>query len=182
MTSSDEKIEKHVDKVLNDLEGEASREVLVTEVGSTQRFEFRTLRWRRCIAASPFLLTALWILTASVLSLFQKHEAGQNEVSPVVIGVSIAVIALVFVSVPESVVVARPDLVLSSGIWPFKAITRVPLAAISEVRVEAFSFASWDPYVVVVTEHRRHRFAWGVPERGAREVAQAIRNALPKGG
>jgi hypothetical protein len=182
VTSIDEKVQAHLDRVLKGLERESTREVIVTEDGSTKRLELRSVRWTRWVAAGPFLLVALWILAGAVLSLFQNHEAARQAVSPVLVSVSLAFISLVIVSVRESILISSHELVLSSGLGRFKVTTRVPLAAIREVRVGAFSFASWDPYVVVATEHRRYRLAWSVSERGAHEIARAILHALPTGG
>jgi len=114
VTSIDEKIEKHLDRVLKELERESTREVTVTEDGSTKRLELRSVGWTRWIAAGPFLLVALWVLAAAALSLFQNDDAARHAVSPVLVSVSFTVIALVFVSVRESVVITHHDLMDSA--------------------------------------------------------------------
>lgn len=182
MTTSDEKVEKRLEKVLKELERESNRDVIETDDGSTTRLELRSTGWAYWIVAGPVLLFALWILAASVLSLFQNDNGARPAVASVVVSTAFALIALVFASVRETVAITPYDLVLSSGTGRLKFNTHVPLEAIRGVRVGAFSFASWDPYVVVATEYRSYRFAWGVSGRDGHEIARVILQALPPGG
>lgn len=137
--------------------------------------------WTRWVVAGPFLFVAVWILATTALSLFENPDAVRNAASLGFVSATFALIGLLFLAVRESVLITRDELVLSSGLGRLKVTTRVPLAAIRNVRVGAFSFASWDRYVVVSTEHRRYRLAWSVSEHDAHEIAQAIVQALPTG-
>lgn len=178
--TTEEKIEKHLDEVMQELERESTREMTVTRHGATLRFDLRSVGWSRWSAAGPFAFLALWILGTVVWSALASDGPSRHTLPAVLASAAVAFIALLVICVRESVLINQRELVFSSAIGRLTVTkTRVPIEAIREVRVGSFSFASWDPYVVIATDHRRHRFAWSVSQRAAQKIAQAIRDALP---
>lgn len=183
LTPREQKLAEHLDNVLRALERESLREVAVKEDATATWIESRSVGWFRWIVAGPFLLLAFWMTLAAAISLFE-HGNGvlldwRAAIPTILIAASVAVAGLIIVSVRERIVISQSDLCIWTEFARVRVKRCVPLSTIRDIRIGAFTFASWDRYVVVVTEDRRYRFAWGISEASAREIAQAVLRALP---
>jgi hypothetical protein len=78
----------------------------------------------------------------------------------------------------ESAAASPSGITLQTRFRPFLKEVSIPAASVASVRVEAFRDTPWDCYVAIVTPERRFRFAAGISESSAHEVAAALRDRL----
>lgn len=139
------------------------------------------------MAAGPFLFHTLIFCVAGVSVALEMRRA----VTPhalftlawlAVLIVGFGTLSLNIVAARDSIVISRREISISSGFWGIRRTRRIPLSTIKDVKVEAFGFANWDPYVKIVTSERTFRAAWGVSDASARQIAELIRGASAPGG
>jgi hypothetical protein len=179
MTTREEKMMEGYERVSKELGRESTRDVFVTEDGSTTRIELRPVSWMRWLIAGFFLFFACMCFVGAVQIIVETDGAVLQAIWPLLGAAAFTLLSVFAVFSRESIVISSRALSVSSGIGRLRVTRRVPLGEVTHVRVEAFSFASWDPYVVVGTNRRTWRIAWGVPDAGAHEITRLILRALP---
>lgn len=75
----------------------------------------------------------------------------------------------------QFIVVSTHEIRLIDGVQ----VVQIPVQAVKAVNVQAFSSASWDPFIALETELGTLRVGWGLPEEAAHDVANVIRRVLP---
>lgn len=94
---------------------------------------------------------------------------------PIVFGI-VGVPAIL--STRESLAVTASGITLQSVLRPLRKAVTIPRGGVTSVRVESFRDSPSDCHVAIVTASRTFRFAEGLSEGAAQEVAQAIRERL----
>lgn len=165
------------DQILDALERDYQRPAAIANDGRVTRVEYRAEGWLFCLilGATFFLLCVL----SSVSGLLRGMSALSLLaalwplllVTPAVLALS----ALLYFT-KNGLIISPDEITVKQGVYPFSTkIIRIPMASVRSVRTGYFRFANWDRYVVLETETRTYRAAWGLSEPKSETVAQTIR-------
>ncbi len=80
----------------------------------------------------------------------------------------------------ETIRLSTSEIVVVRGTGVLQRSRRILFAHVRSAQVEVFTFANWDPHVLVATRDREFRLAWGVCEEVAHSIASEIERRIPR--